>query len=221
MASPTAIAAYLTLFLVIGAVFLFVNLFVGRLVRPNDPHAEKKEIYECGEPAIGSSFVQFDLRFYVVALVFIVFDAEVAFLFPAATVFGKQAQLSDARMPLFAESGTAGTAGTEGSAGGAADGVSKGLQKPVLAPAAKGIFKELGMALQVPSNAVGDSKGNADTATLASEQLRQTIDRFTLYVYCATLFFFLVLFVGFAYEWKTGAFDWVRAVTRPRAMEER
>ena len=77
------------------------------------------------------------------------------------------------------------------------------------------------MALPVPSNAVGDSKGNADTATLASEQLRQTIDRFTLYVYCATLFFFLVLFVGFAYEWKTGAFDWVRAVTRPRAMEER
>ena len=77
MASPTAIAAYLTLFLVVGAVFLFVNLFVGWLVRPNDPHAEKKEIYECGEPAIGSSFVQFDLRFYVVALVFIVFDAEV------------------------------------------------------------------------------------------------------------------------------------------------
>ena len=218
MASPTAIAAYLTLFLVVGAVFLFVNLFVGRLVRPNDPHAEKKEIYECGEPAIGSSFVQFDLRFYVVALVFIVFDAEVAFLFPAATVFGKQAQLSDVRLPLFAESGTA---GTEGSAGGAADGVSKGRQKPVLAPAAKGIFKELGMALPVPSNAVGDSKGNADTATLASEQLRQTIDRFTLYVYCATLFFFLVLFVGFAYEWKTGAFDWIRAVTRPRAMEER
>jgi hypothetical protein len=118
-------------------------------------------------------------------------------------------------MPLFAESGTAGSAGS------AADGVSKGLQKPVLAPAAKGIFKELGMALPVPSNTVGDSEGNANTATLASEQLRQTIDRFTLYVYCATLFFFLVLFVGFAYEWKTGAFDWVRAVTRPRAMEER
>ena len=134
MASPTAIAAYLTLFLVVGAVFLLISLFVGRLVSPNDPHAEKKEIYECGEPAIGSSFVQFDLRFYVVALVFIVFDAEVAFLFPAATVFGKQAQLSDVRLPLFAESGT------EGSAGGAADGVSKGRQKPVLVPAAKGIF---------------------------------------------------------------------------------
>ena len=103
MASPTAIAAYLILFTLIGAVFLFINLFVGRLVRPNDPHAEKKEIYECGEPAIGSSFVQFDLRFYVVALVFIVFDAEVAFLFPAATVFGKQTQLADVRMPLFTD----------------------------------------------------------------------------------------------------------------------
>ena len=89
MASPTAIAAYLVLFLAVGAAFLFVHLLLGRFVRPNDPHAEKKEIYECGEPAIGSSFVQFDLRFYVVALVFIVFDAEVAFIFPAATVFGK------------------------------------------------------------------------------------------------------------------------------------
>jgi NADH-quinone oxidoreductase subunit A len=217
MASPTAIAAYLTLFLVVGAVFLFVNLFVGWLVRPNDPHAEKKEIYECGEPAIGSSFVQFDLRFYVVALVFIVFDAEVAFLFPAATVFGKQAQLSDVRMPLFAESDKEGEAGAVA----ATDGAAKGLQKPVLSSAAKGVFDELGMASPVSANATGEAKGDVGMATLASEQLRQTIDRFTLYVYCATLLFFLVLFVGFAYEWKTGAFDWVRAVTRPRPLEER
>ncbi|NIP84842.1 MAG: NAD(P)H-quinone oxidoreductase subunit 3, partial [Planctomycetales bacterium] len=44
-----------------------------------------------------------------------------------------------------------------------------------------------------------------------------TIDRFTWFVYGATLVFFAVLFVGFAYEWKTGAFDWVRAVTAQRA----
>ena len=100
MASPTAIAAYLLLFVAIAIVFLFVNLLVGHFVRPNAPHTEKNEVYECGEPAIGSSFVQFDLRYYVVALVFIVFDAEVAFLFPVATVFGKQAQLADARFEL-------------------------------------------------------------------------------------------------------------------------
>ena len=46
------------------------------------PNAEKLEVYECGEPTIGSSFVQFDLRFYVVALLFIIFDVEVAFFFP-------------------------------------------------------------------------------------------------------------------------------------------
>ena len=74
--------------------FVFASLLVGRFLRPSDPHAEKLEIYECGEPAIGSSFVQFDLRFYVVALVFIIFDVEVAFLFPWAAVFGKATNLA-------------------------------------------------------------------------------------------------------------------------------
>ena len=50
--------------------------------------AAKLDAYECGEPAVGTSFVQFDLRFYVVALVFIVFEVEVALFFPPATIFG-------------------------------------------------------------------------------------------------------------------------------------
>ena len=54
-------------------------------------------------------------------------------------------------------------------------------------------------------------------ATAGESEIRATIDRFTWFVYAATLFFFAVLFVGFAYEWKTGAFDWVRAVTAQRA----
>ena len=74
--------------------FLFVNLVVGWLVRPRLPNVEKLEVYECGEPTIGSSFVQFDLRFYVVALLFIIFDVEVAFFFPWAAVFGKATQLA-------------------------------------------------------------------------------------------------------------------------------
>jgi len=61
---------------------------------PRMPNKEKLEVYECGEPAIGSSFVQFDLRFYVVALLFIIFDVEVALFFPWATVFGKATQLT-------------------------------------------------------------------------------------------------------------------------------
>jgi NADH-quinone oxidoreductase subunit A len=94
MASPTAIAAYVALFAITGFLFLFVNLLVGWLVRPRLPNVEKLEVYECGEPTIGSSFVQFDLRFYVVALLFIIFDVEVAFFFPWAAVFGKATQLS-------------------------------------------------------------------------------------------------------------------------------
>src|SRR5436190_10205775 len=94
IASSFGVVVYLALFALTGIAFLFVNLLVGMLLRPHDPHAEKLEIYECGEPTIGSSFVQFDLRFYVVALLFIIFDVEVAFFFPWAAVFGKATQLS-------------------------------------------------------------------------------------------------------------------------------
>ena len=98
MSSPTSIVAYLALFAAMGFAFLFVNLLIGRLLRPQDPHPEKLEVYECGEPTIGSSFVQFDLRVYVVALLFIIFDVEVAFFFPWATVFGKATHLMDPHM---------------------------------------------------------------------------------------------------------------------------
>ncbi|TWT48529.1 NADH-quinone oxidoreductase subunit A [Botrimarina hoheduenensis] len=93
MVTPTTIAAYLVLFAAVACAFVAVNLAVGRLLRPNQPSPEKKEIYECGEPVIGSSFVRFDIRFYVVALLFIIFDVEVAFFFPWAVVFGKASQI--------------------------------------------------------------------------------------------------------------------------------
>src|SRR5213592_1142775 len=94
--SSLGIVIYMALFAATGIAFLFVNLLVGMLLRPHDPHPEKLEVYECGEPTIGSSFVQFDLRFYVVALLFIIFDVEVAFFFPLAAVFGKATQLAAA-----------------------------------------------------------------------------------------------------------------------------
>ena len=105
MATPTAIAAYVALFALTGFLFLFVNLLVGWLVRPRLPNQEKLEVYECGEPTIGSSFVQFDLRFYVVALLFIIFDVEVAFFFPWAAVFGKATQLAGAPPAAVAAGG--------------------------------------------------------------------------------------------------------------------
>ena len=103
--TATSIVGYLALFVTVGILFLFVNLMVGWLLRPSDPTPEKGEVYECGEPTIGSSFVQFDLRFYVVALLFIIFDVEVAFFFPWAVVFGTAArdgQTGDAASLLFA-----------------------------------------------------------------------------------------------------------------------
>lgn len=75
------------LFILAGFGIAFGGLTVGRLIRPTLPHPEKLTPYECGEPAIGDSWVQFDLRFYTVALVFIVFDVEIALLWPWATVF--------------------------------------------------------------------------------------------------------------------------------------
>jgi NADH-quinone oxidoreductase subunit A len=91
--TPTAIVAYLTLFIMVGVIFLVVALLLGRLFRPVSPSEEKSQPYECGEPPVGSSFVQFDLRFYVVALLFIVFEVELAFFFPPAVVFGKLTQI--------------------------------------------------------------------------------------------------------------------------------
>ena len=67
------------LFCVAGFGIVFGGLMIGHFIRPKMPHPEKASAYECGEPAIGDSWVQFDLRFYTVALVFIVFDVEIAF----------------------------------------------------------------------------------------------------------------------------------------------
>src|SRR6476661_4946519 len=85
----TPLVAYILLFLAVGVGFIFVHLVAGKLIRPSTPSAEKGTIYECGEPTIGSAWIQFDLRFYVVALLFVIFDVEVAFFFPWAVVFGQ------------------------------------------------------------------------------------------------------------------------------------
>jgi len=92
--TPTSIVAYLSLFAGTGFIFLFATLLLGRLLRARVPTRTKRDTYECGEPSVGSSYVQFDLRFYVVALIFLVFDVEVAFFFPWASAFGKAVQVA-------------------------------------------------------------------------------------------------------------------------------
>jgi NADH-quinone oxidoreductase subunit A len=74
-------------FMALGAVTVFLMLLISRLLQPRDQNAVKLTTYECGEVPTGGSWVQFNIRFYVIALVFIVFDVEIAMLYPWAVVF--------------------------------------------------------------------------------------------------------------------------------------
>lgn len=191
--SPTVIVAYLALFASVGFVFLFVNLLVGKFLRPKSPNPEKLAVYECGEPTIGSSFVQFDLRFYVVALLFIIFDVEVAFFFPWATVFGKATHLMD---PGFDKVQTVAAGGLE------------------LTPQAAEIYRELGVPQpSLPSPSQGKVANN--------RAIEDSASRLALTSIFDILVFFAVLMVGFAYVWRRGDLDWVRAVGQERALRVR
>lgn len=78
------------LFIVGGAVFVIISLFVSSLIRPSRPNAEKLSTYESGEEPVTAAWTQFNLRFYVVALIFLLFEVELIVLFPWATVFSRQ-----------------------------------------------------------------------------------------------------------------------------------
>ena len=190
MDHSTVIVGFLALFAGVGIVFLFINLAVGWLVRPANPHAEKEEIYECGEPTIGSSFVQFDLRFYVVALLFIIFDVEVAFFFPLAAVFVKSVELMDPDVVVVSASNELSSSG-------------------------EGLLLEMGVAdPQAPQvNAQGEAITNAQDQNARLQETGRSMAKLAIVDISV---FFAVLMVGFAYVWKRGDLDWVRAVARQR-----
>lgn len=200
MATPIAIVAYLALFAAVGFGFLFVNLLVGRLFRPVLPNEEKLEVYECGEPTIGSSFVQFDLRFYVVALLFIIFDVEVAFFFPWAVVFGKATQLAGPATPVIAAQ------------------LDPAVPADQLSEIAATRLRELGIKdLAVPKlgNETAAKLGLAtDPAARGAAAVHRTARRLALISFADIAVFFGVLMVGFAYVWRRGDLDWVRSVRR-------
>ena len=80
--------ANILVFAVVGGGFVIVNLLISRLLRPKSgTEPNKLAIYECGEPTVGQAWIRFDIRFYTVALMFVVFDVEVALLFPWGAVF--------------------------------------------------------------------------------------------------------------------------------------
>jgi len=186
--SSTSIVAYLTLFVAVGLLFLFVNLLIGYLIRPNNPSPEKGEIYECGEPTIGSSFVQFDLRFYVVALLFIIFDVEIAFFFPWATVFGKANHLHDAAQEQQI--------------------VNRQVDGDLVFNAnITSLYRELGVA---NPRVIGDPK-------LAGQRIGRDAKILARATLIDIAVFFGILLIGFAYVWKRGDLDWVRAHQQSRA----
>jgi NADH-quinone oxidoreductase subunit A len=82
------------LFIIGTIVFLAGGLVTAYLIRPDRPNYEKLTSYECGEEPVGTAWGKFNIRFYIIALIFILFDVEMVFLFPWATVFG-QKQLID------------------------------------------------------------------------------------------------------------------------------
>ena len=79
--------ANVLVFTALGLGFVGVNLLIGKLLRPHNPQIRKLSTYECGEPSTGSAWVNFNIRFYLVALIFIIFEVEIAFIFPVASVF--------------------------------------------------------------------------------------------------------------------------------------
>ncbi len=84
-----AILIFLAIALGLSAAFVFLPMGVSRLTGAHSPNAEKNSEYECGFPAFEDPRSQFDVRFYLVAILFIIFDLEAAFLFPWAVSLGE------------------------------------------------------------------------------------------------------------------------------------
>jgi len=166
----TDFVGHFLLFAVVAVLALLAPLLVGRLIRPRLPTPEKDSIYECGEPTIGSSYIQFDLRFYVVALLFIIFDVELAFFFPWAMVYGGAMQLADGQLAVEARQEIS----------------AKLLNTPAAELSSAGVISSES-ALKLGYTGLAD-----------------------------ILVFFGVLLVGFAYVWKRGDLDWIRAMSQEK-----
>lgn len=170
----TDLVSHIVLFILAGIGMAFVPLLIGWFVRPNLPTAEKDSIYECGEPTIGSSYIQFDLRYYTVALLFIIFDVEVAFFYPWASVFGGAMQLADNRLSTEART-------------------------------------------QISEKLLNITPGTLESSQAISANTALQLGYASVIDIAV---FFAVLLVGFAYVWKRGDLDWVRAYQTPSPVEE-
>ena len=89
------------LFIVVGTGLGIALVSIGKVLGPNKPDTEKNAPYECGFEAFEDSRMKFDVRYYLVAILFIVFDLEIAFLFPWAVALGKVGMFGLVAMAIF------------------------------------------------------------------------------------------------------------------------
>jgi NADH-quinone oxidoreductase subunit A len=189
---------FLLVFGVVGVVFLFIHLLIGSVIRPSVPDKEKLTIYECGEPTVGSAWIQFDLRFYVVALLFVIFDVEVAFFFPWAVVFGKANQLADENITIERR---------------------QELSEQLLP---SGVSRDAKRQLKLSnSTPITNGKGQLEYTEKVEPIKPGEASRWAQIAFLDIMVFFGVLLVGFAYVWRRGDIDWVRAFAQHQepAME--
>jgi NADH:ubiquinone oxidoreductase subunit 3 (subunit A) len=85
---------YIGVFLLLAPIFPALALLIPRLIAPRKPNPVKLQPYECGMETVGETWVQFKVQYYIFALVFLIFDVEIVFLFPWAVAFNM--------LPLFA-----------------------------------------------------------------------------------------------------------------------
>jgi NADH-quinone oxidoreductase subunit A len=180
-----ALVLFLAVFLAISVIFLFIHLLMGSFIRPNRPETEKLTIYECGEPTVGSAWVQFDLRYYVVALLFVVFDVEVAFFFPWAVVFGPLTTLANESDPA--------------------------KQAELVQAHQLNAYRLPPLPGQPKDQSIVQTDASNPEAAVAKTQA--TAQSWAFVAFVDILVFFGVLMVGFAYLWRRGDIEWVRTVT--------
>ena len=90
-------------FIILGVVMGFAPIAIGWLLGPRRPYGEKLSAYECGFEAFEDARIKFDVRYYLVAIIFIVFDLEIAFLFPWASIFKEIVATESIKMFGFLE----------------------------------------------------------------------------------------------------------------------
>lgn len=87
--------SFVLLFIIVGVLFVLVSFLASRFLRPDRPNAQKLAPYESGEEAITTPWTQFNVRFYIIALIFLLFEVEIIFLFPWATVFADPQRIAE------------------------------------------------------------------------------------------------------------------------------